>query len=97
MGKLTSNLLIEGFPPELAERVLQDTGEKALTRGVLSCLLKYFELKTEFSLMRLKAQDLQSDLDKVRRFLAMQDDVMRQRIELIKWLDDPDRFYLHGD
>lgn len=95
--KIPKNVLIENFPVELAERALQISGEKVLTRAVLSCLLEYFELRNKFSLMKLKAQDLESDLDKVKRYFALEDDLKKQRSELLAWLDDPDRFYLHGD
>lgn len=95
--KEVSNLAIQNFPPELAERIFADSGEKVLTRGVISCLYKYFELKSQYQSMKLKAQDLQSDLDQVITFFRLEDSVKKKRSELLKLLGDPNRFYLHGD
>lgn len=94
---IPSNLLIRDFPPELAEKCLSSTGEKVLTRAVLACLYKYFELQHDYKRVRLHSQDLQSDIDQIISYFKFEAEVSKKRTEVLKLITDPDRFYLHGD
>lgn len=95
--KETCNLLIREFPVELAEKCLSASGEKVLTRSVLKLIYGYFELSHEYQKMKLKAQDLESDVLLFRQYLEFQNLVEKKRSDVLKILSDPNRFYLHGE
>lgn len=97
MKKSNLVLSIRDFPEDLAEMILAESREVTLSKAALFCLLRYFELKTSCARYKLKAQDLQSDLDKILLFWKHQEDLSREKSEVEKLLSDPNRFYLHGD
>lgn len=97
MNKIPKNLAITDFPADLAERCLLDSGELVLTKAVLSCLYNYFSMKLDYSELLLKKKDLQADLDKVLLYWKHQEQVVKERMDLEKFLKDPNRFHLHGD
>ena len=90
-------LLIRDFPSDLAERCLSASGEKVLTRAVLSMLRHYFVMQKQFSAMKLQRDDLQSDVDLILGYWKMQRDLEKRKSDVEKILSDPNRFYLHGD
>ena len=92
---ISSTLLIRNFPVELAEKCLFKSGEKVLTRAVLSILRHYFHLESQYNTEKLKRQDLESDLDLFKSYLRFVDELEKKRKEVLERISDPNRFYLH--
>jgi len=91
------SLLIREFPAELAESCLSASSEKVLTRAVLHCLYDYFSLKKHYAALKIKKQDLESDLDQILHYWRLEQETKSCKEKVQKLLSDPNRFYLHGD
>ena len=90
-------LLIREFPLNLAHCCTSASQEKVLTRAVLRCLNDYFQLRKKYSALNIKKQDLESDLDQVLSLWRLETELVERREKVKKLLNDPNRFYLHGD
>ena len=91
------SLLVRDFPSELADWCLSASHEKVLTRAVLSCLRDYFSLRKQYAALKVKKQDLESDLDQVLSLWRLENELLQRREKVKKILNDPNRFYLHGE
>lgn len=93
----TCSLLVRDFPSDLADCCFSASHEKVLTRAVLFCLRHYFTLLKQYSALKVKKQDLESDLDQVLSLWRLENELSQRREKVKKLLNDPNRFYLHGD
>ena len=97
LESVSCSLLVRDFPSDLADWCLSASHEKVLTRAVLFCLRDYFSLRKQYSTLKVKKQDLDSDLDQVLSLWRLENELIQRREKVKKLLNDPNRFYLHGD
>lgn len=89
------NCLIRNLPEDLAEEILQITGQAVLTKGIMKMLTEYMSLHEKVSVLQVRVKDLESDLCIARDIISSEIKLTERKTAFLSL--SPDRFQLHGD
>ena len=89
------NCLIRNLPEDLAEEILQITGQAVLTKGIMKMLTEYMSLHLQLSVLQVRVKDLENDLSLAHDIIADEIKLTERKTAFLSL--SPDRFQLHGD
>lgn len=87
--------MIRNLSDETADSILRITGQAVLTKGIMKMIEDYLSLKNELSILRVRVQDLESDLNLARDIISSEIKLTERKTAFLSL--SPDRFQLHGD
>lgn len=94
-GAKMRNCLIRNLPEDLADQILNITGQAVLTKGIMKMLNEYMSLHEQVSVLQVRVKDLENDLSLARDIIADEIKLTERKTAFLKL--DPDRYQLHGD